>query len=152
MRHAIVDPSQSPALVLNVIDYEADISGQTPPGFEPPIIAERDAAGTASPGWHFANGAFVNPDPAPVLVCPPTITKRQMLLWLMANKGKTEADILAAIDTIADPTAKAEAEIAFKYPDANILHRDSPLFDQLGSLFSMTAADIDAAFTAAAAL
>lgn len=82
----------------------------------------------------------------------PTITKRQMLLWLLANQSKTEADVLAAIGTIADATARGQAQIEWSYPGRGLLHRAHPLFDQLGGTFGMNAADIDAAFIAAALL
>lgn len=142
--YAIVDGGS----VVNLVSWDGLADFAAPAG-----TSLVDTGGAhVSIGFTYAGGAFADPDPPPAVVVPATITKRQMLLWLLANKSKTEADVLSAIDTIADPTAKAEAEIAFKYPDGNIMHRSSPLFDQLGSLFSMTAADIDAAFTAAAAL
>lgn len=87
----------------------------------------------------------------PAAVSPPivAITKRQMLNWLLANKGKTEADVLAAIATIPDPTVAAEAEIDWKYPDGDF-KRTNPFMNQLGPLFDMTASDIDTAFAEAA--
>jgi hypothetical protein len=78
-------------------------------------------------------------------------TKRQILIWLLLDAGKTEADVVAALNTISDPTAKAQALIDWNYPDGP-MHRDNPLFDQLATLFNMTPTDIDAAFVAAAKL
>lgn len=148
MRHAIVDGED----VVNVVDYDEDISGQTPPGMEAPLMARLDAAGVVSPGWHYVDGAFVDPTPAPSPAPVTLITKRQMLLWLLGNKSKTEADIATALNTIGDPIAKAKALIEWGYPDGGILQRANPLFDQMGPLFSMTSDDIDAAFAAAAVL
>jgi hypothetical protein len=81
----------------------------------------------------------------------PLISKRQMLTWLLQNKNKTDADVLAALDTIADSAAKAQAQIDYLYPDGPF-HRANPLFDQLGAEFAMSSAEIDAAFVAAAQL
>lgn len=88
-------------------------------------------------------------DPKSVSAPLPSITKRQMLNWLLANKGKTETDILAAIATIPDATVKAEAEIDWKYPDGDF-KRTNPFMDQLGPLFNMTPEEIDRAFVEAA--
>lgn len=88
-------------------------------------------------------------DPAAVAAPIAPITKRQMLNWLLANKGKTEADVLAAIATIPDDAARAEAEIDWKYPDGDF-RRSNPFMDQLGPLFNMTSGDIDQAFVEAA--
>lgn len=81
----------------------------------------------------------------------PNITKRQMLLWLLVNGGKTDTDVTTAIETISDATAKAEALIEWNYP-ANPYHRSFPLFDELGSLLGLTSQQMDAAFAAAALL
>jgi hypothetical protein len=82
----------------------------------------------------------------------PTITKRQLVTWLFIATGKTEGDVMIALDTIADATARAVAEINFGYPDDGRFKRSDPLFDVLGSAFAMSPADLDAAFTAAAKL
>lgn len=146
-KYAVVDPDG-----LVTAFYSDDIN---------PVIPEEAVAisdevwsawlqDTARQAWD-GSALIAYTPPAPVLSLAP-ITKRQMLLWLLAHKNKSEADILAAIGTIANATAKAEAQIAWNYPDGGILHRANPLFDQLASQFQMTGADIDAAFAAAALL
>lgn len=81
----------------------------------------------------------------------PGITKRQALLWLLTI-GKTESDVLFAIDSISDAGARAAASITWNYPDG-AFKRSDPLFDALGPLLGLTAPEqIDAAFRAAAQL
>lgn len=116
-----------------------------------PEIGDWVAVGKAKPaaGWLCDGAKFTAPPALPVLI--PVITKRQMLSWLLVNKQKSDADVQAALNTIADTTAKQQALIDYLYPDGPF-QRSNPLFDQLASLFSMTPADIDAAFIGAAQL
>lgn len=86
--------------------------------------------------------AYIAPEP-PV----PTITKAQALLYLLSI-GKTNADVDAAISTIADPTERAVAEIEWNYRQP--CHHDHPLFIALGPAVGIP--DIEAAFRAAATL
>lgn len=84
MRHAIIDPAA--AIVLNVVEYDEDISGQTPPGFEAPIVAEADPSGYVAPGWHWVDGAFVDPSPPPPAdTRPPAFIARDFLALLTAD-------------------------------------------------------------------
>ena len=112
-------------------------------------------------------GVFANPQPQSVgyaeiadddarlvifLARPiPRITKRQMLLWLLANGGKTDADVTTALNTIADPATKAAALIEWNYPDG-AWHRDFPVFNEIGPLLGLSSAQMDAAFRAASLL
>jgi hypothetical protein len=89
--------------------------------------------------------AFLNP-PAPV----PTITKRQALLFLL-QLGKTDADVEAAIDAIADPVAREGARIEWRYP-AGPLHHEHPLFSALAPAIGLKVEDLPAAFEQAAKL
>jgi len=86
--------------------------------------------------------AFLN-QPEPV----PTITKAQALLYLLSI-GKTEADVLAAIATISDPTERSVAEIEWNYRQP--FRHDHPLFAALGPAVGIT--DMETAFRAAAVL
>src|SRR5207248_11239052 len=73
IRHAIIDSAQG-NLVVNIIDYPADISGQTPPGMQPPLMAQADLAGRVGPGFTFRNGVFTAPpEPPPVVLPPPAL-------------------------------------------------------------------------------
>lgn len=85
--------------------------------------------------------AFFNPRPVP------TISKAQALLYLLMI-GKTEANVDAAIATIADPTRRAIAEIEWKH--RLTFHHDHPLFIELGPILGIT--DMAAAFRVAATL
>lgn len=86
--------------------------------------------------------SYLNP-PDPV----PAITKAQALLYLLSI-GKTEADVLAAIATITDPTERAIAEIEWNCRQP--FRHDHPLFGALGPAVGIT--DMEAAFRAAALL
>lgn len=52
------------AIVVNVIEYSSH-PGNPPPGFEEDCIAV--AADAVSPGWHYIDGSFIDPNP-PVMV------------------------------------------------------------------------------------
>ena len=56
MRYAIVKNG----VVVNVIEYESQPI-TPPPGFESGHVAIQ--ADTVSPGWHYANGTFTDPNP-----------------------------------------------------------------------------------------
>jgi hypothetical protein len=78
----------------------------------------------------------------------PDVTKRQMLVCLYQNLGKTDADVQAAIQSIPDPDASAVAMITWQNPDGPF-RRSDPLFDELAPIFGLTPAQVDAAFVAA---
>ena len=60
IKHAIIKDG----VVINVIEYDQTIQG-TPPGFEDGVIAI--PADNVSPGWHYANGTFTDPNPPQVV-------------------------------------------------------------------------------------
>jgi hypothetical protein len=69
MKYAIVKNG----VVVNVIEYEAQPS--TPPaGFETGHVAIQ--ADRVSPGWHYANGQFTDPNPpvAVEMLAPKSLT------------------------------------------------------------------------------
>lgn len=99
------------------------------------MIAEWEANGNAIAPY------APEPEPEPV----PAITKAQALLYLLSI-GKTEADVLAAIATITDPTERAVAEIEWSYRQP--FRHDHPLFAALGPAVGIT--DMEEAFRAAA--
>jgi hypothetical protein len=73
IKHAIIKDG----VVINVIEYEQTIQG-TPPGFEDGVTAV--PAENVSPGWHYADGKFTDPNPPePIVVEPPKSLTEQIL-------------------------------------------------------------------------
>jgi hypothetical protein len=84
-------------------------------------------------------------DPFSVKPPLPSLTKRQILVWLILNLKKTDQDILNALNTITDPVQKEIATINWLYADGPI-ERDNPFINQFGPLFNLTPDQIDQAF------
>jgi hypothetical protein len=61
IRHAIVNDDTD--LVVNVIEYDTDISGTVPPGMSAPMRAV--ATAFAGIGWQYLNGVFTEINPPP---------------------------------------------------------------------------------------
>jgi hypothetical protein len=73
MKYAILKHN----VVVNVIEYAEEPS--TPPaGFEDGYIAVQ--ADVVSPGWHYANGAFTNPNPPVIVDMPAPKSLTDMIL------------------------------------------------------------------------
>lgn len=73
-------------------------------------------------------------------VCSPA----QGLVALYAIKGITEANIQAAIETIADPATRYAAEVGLKR--STEWRRDSQTTQMLAALLSLSESDLDALF------
>lgn len=73
MKYAIVKNG----VVVNVIEYEAQPS-TPPPGFEAGHVAIQ--ADAVSPGWHYANGTFTDPNPPEVVDMPEPKSLTDMIL------------------------------------------------------------------------
>jgi hypothetical protein len=60
-------------LVVNVIEYESQPT-TPPPGFEDGYVAIQ--ADAVSPGWHYIDGKFVNPNPPEIveMITTPSLT------------------------------------------------------------------------------
>ena len=71
IKHAIIKDG----VVINVIEYEQIIQ-ETPPGFEDGVIAI--PAEYVSPGWHYVDGSFVDPNPPTLIVSeqPKSLTEQ----------------------------------------------------------------------------
>lgn len=82
---------------------------------------------------------------SPSVGIPNSVTMRQARLALL-SVGKL-AQVNAAIAAIPDATQRAAAEIEWEY--AQTVDRDSPFVQMLGTALAL---DLDALFTAAAAL
>lgn len=78
-----------------------------------------------------------------------SITPRQIRLQLL-NLGITAAMVDAAIAAIPDATDRARAEIEWTY--AVSYDRSDPLVYQIGTAFSLTPSEIDAAWAVAMTL
>lgn len=81
----------------------------------------------------------------PTVIVPTSVTMRQARLALLAVDKL--AQVNAAIAAIPDATQRAAAEIEWEY--AQTVDRDSPFVQMLGTALAL---DLDALFTAAAAL
>ncbi len=99
-------------------------------------------------GLFWRDGAWVVadvvPEPEPV---PGEVSPAQGLMALHALKGITEDDVLAAIDTIEDPTLKYQAQIA--YSKATSWQRVSVTMQTTAALLNLTEKDMDDLFTLA---
>lgn len=83
---------------------------------------------------------------------PPPLTPispRQMLIGLLSI-GITEAMVLAELETIADPEARAIALI--EWHKATMIERDHPLVDDLAATFELPPEQVDALWRWAAGL
>lgn len=84
-------------------------------------------------------------EPAPVVV-PQTITRAQGKIALIMS-GRWPA-VLAHVEAIADPTAKAMAEVALH--DTLNWERASPTVAQMAEALNMTSGELDQLFISAA--
>jgi hypothetical protein len=142
-------------LVAEILDWPADAPQPISECFHPDIgewidIQEQDPK--PEERWLYNDSKFEEPpSPVSLAVASPSVTKRQILLWLLKNKQKTEQDVISAIDGIPDQTQRETVKINWTYPDGPF-SREDPLFDQLGVSFGMSPEDIDTAFSEGAGL
>jgi hypothetical protein len=74
----------------------------------------------------------------------PTLTRRQLRLWLLAA-GKEDADVRAAIATISDERARKAAVI--EWEDSTVFLRVHPLIEPIATMLGLDTPDaIDAAW------
>lgn len=95
-------------------------------------------------------GVLVEVD-APILtpLSPPTLTRRQLRLGLLAN-GITTAQVEAVIAAIPDEIDRETAQI--EWADASTYSREHPLVNQIGAAMGLTPEQIDVMWFDAAAL
>ena len=98
-------------------------------------------------GWAF-NGTSWTPPPAPPPPGPPTVVRMRQARQALLQAGKLEA-VEQAIAALPEPARKA-AQIDWEF--AAEVQRSWPLVQTLAQALGMTEADLDALFTAAAAL
>ncbi|HEY4254511.1 MAG TPA: hypothetical protein VGM87_25135 [Roseomonas sp.] len=94
-----------------------------------------------------AEGVDLPPEAPPIAfpVPPPTLTARQLRLWLL-SRGIPLAAVDAAIGGLPEPR-RAMAQVDWQY--ATLFERANPLIDQLGAALGLSPAEIDQAFTEA---
>jgi len=80
----------------------------------------------------------------------PNITKVQLVLWMLANTTKTEADIQAKIDLMGNPQLKAIAQCEWNYRP--VFTRANAIWPLVKLAFNQTDAQIDAIMIAASQL
>ena len=121
----------------------------------PGTLADQETVSDSAPlppaPWermtHAAFVAWLAAQPSPV---PQSVTRRQLLLALYDAAGLTEEAILAQLGAIADASARYRATTEFRH--ATEFARAHPLVAQLASDLSLTSAQVDDIFRAAAAL
>lgn len=97
---------------------------------------------------YVASGGVIAPYEPPN-VPPPTLTRRQLRLGLLAS-GITTAQIETVIAAIGNPLEREMAQI--EWADASTYERHHPLVDQIGTVMDLTPEQIDAMWVAAATL
>ena len=78
------------------------------------------------------------------------ITKRQLLFWLYVNKKKTEDDILAAINTIADTDKKYLATVS--YNGTNNFYYGNEYTQEIATVLGFTTDELKKCFDEAGTL
>lgn len=136
-----------PALLPAEITLSTGFIRTDPASFTPAEIADAGYVEAPAPpeydplteqlGWDGATWTVEALSP-PALV---PITPRQMLVGLLSI-GITEAIVLAELETIADPEARAIALI--EWHKATMIERDHPLVDDLAATFELPPEQVDA--------
>lgn len=138
--YAVIDAQGA---IVNRVIVDAESPWQAPEG-----LTSVEELSPMVIGGTYIDGAYTPPpEPEAPPAQIPAITKAQALLYLLSI-GKTEADVLAAIATISDPTERTVAEIEWNYRQP--FRHDHPLFAALGPAVGIT--DMEAAFRVAALL
>lgn len=99
--------------------------------------------------WTYAGGVFSAPA-APVADKPSSCTPAQGLVALFALKSIKEENILAFIESIADPVKRYTAQVA--YSRATEWNKQSATVKLIAEAFKLSDADLDALFVYAVAV
>lgn len=112
------------------------------------IAVSGDVAASIEPGWLFDGEHFAAPEIAAGPDNLPSITARQLRLWLL-SQGRALSDVDGAIATL--PAEQREpARVEWEYSTA--YERTHPLIESIGDALGFTDAEIDEGFPEAAAL
>jgi hypothetical protein len=145
------DPVRSiRTLLLSLTDYtqaeDAPLSAGSKAAWATYRQALRDLPDTVTEGQPVA---WPTPPGADTTAVPASVSARQIRLWLVTH-GITLAAVEAAIDAIPDATQRETVRIEWEY--APYILRSHPMLIPLAAAFSLTSAQVDAAFTEAATL
>jgi hypothetical protein len=119
------------------------------PGFNPESPPQENTYAVPDDvevGWQRLSDGTFTPYIAPPVV-PSRCTRRQGRLALL-NAGKLDA-VETAIDAIADPTAKRQAQIEY---EADTWERSNPFLQSMWTALGGTSEELDALFTLAVTL
>jgi hypothetical protein len=111
-----------------------------------PTLAAGEYAVWSANGWKVTTQEYVAPIPPPPPI-PSVISMRQARLVLLSQGLLVQVD--ATIDAMDEP-ARSAAQIEWEY--ATELRRDNPLVTAMQASMSLTDAQVDAMFTAGAAI
>lgn len=93
-------------------------------------------------GWLYEDDQFKPPQIE--AFAPPSLSKRQILLWLL-DHDKSDEDVLVALDKMRGKE-KSKAKINWMYPDSRGFMKDDPIFSRIAEEFSV---DVDKLFSEA---
>ncbi len=99
--------------------------------------------------WDSIAGLIVEDGPASVDAVPPSVTARQIRLWLVGH-GVTMAAIDDAISSITDQPTRDSVRVEWEY--APYVERSHPWLVPLASALGLTEEQVDQAFREAATL
>jgi hypothetical protein len=129
--YAVVDPA---GIVINIIVADLD--------FEIPGMSLVEASEGAAIGGSYADGAFTPPEPVPAPV-PDRVTARQFKLQLLAA---------GLLDQVEAWIASQSQAVQIAYNNSGTFVRNEPMMQAGFAALDFTSQQIDAFFTAAAAL
>ena len=87
---------------------------------------------------------------AAAAICPPSISARQIRLWLVTRAGVTMAQVDAAIDAIPDQTLREATRVEWDY--APWIDRSHPMLGPLAAALGLDEAAVNQAFREAVTL
>ncbi|WP_412032930.1 hypothetical protein ACLIR7_14990 [Nitratireductor aquimarinus] len=142
--YQLLNPSDG-EVMETIVDAEYAVRPDDPYGMGPHVaqaVAEWiDAGNPVVP--------YVPPTPEDLRASMPPLSARQLRLGLIAN-GITLASVQAAVDGIADPTAREMALVEWEY--ATTFERTHSLISQIGSALNLTPEEIDTMWSASISL
>lgn len=87
---------------------------------------------------------------AAAAICPPSISARQIRLWLVTRAGITMAQVEAAIDAIPDQALREATRVEWEY--GTDVHRDHAMVNSLAAALGLGESQVNQAFREAETL